>query len=105
VRVVGSPTACTGFALAGLPTVEVATPREGATLVASLAVDVDVGVVLVQQDVLDAMPEVDRRELARRPVPIIVPFPGPLWAEEGRAAEEIVLALLQRAIGYRMRLR
>lgn len=105
LRVVGTPPACAGFALAGLPTVEVSSTREGVSTINALASRADIAVLLVEDAVLDAMPEPDRRELTRRPLPIIVPFPGPTWEEHARAPEEHVLELLQRAIGYRVRLR
>ena len=104
VRVVGSEVACTGFALAGLTTHEVATPREAMLVLNQLVRREDIGVLLVEQAVLTALGAVDERELTRRPAPIIVPFPSPTWREREEAPESLVLELLQRAIGYRVRL-
>jgi vacuolar-type H+-ATPase subunit F/Vma7 len=105
VRVVGLPVATAGFALAGLPTHEVSDAKEGAAALTTLADRGDTGVLLVEQAVLDAVDPVTERELMRRPAPIIVPFPSPAWKDRGAAPESLVLELLQRAIGYRVRLR
>lgn len=105
VRVVGLPLACAGFALAGIPTLEVVSARDGALALPDIASRDDIGVLLVEQSVLDALPPAVSRELMRRPAPIVVPFPGPSWADRGAPRESGVLELLQRAIGYRVRLR
>jgi vacuolar-type H+-ATPase subunit F/Vma7 len=79
-------------------------PRDAAAIIADLAKRDDIGVLLVEQSLLDALDPATERELSRRPTPIIVPFPGPAWRERERAPESLVLQLLQRAIGYRVRL-
>ena len=104
VRVVGSEVACAGFALAGLATHGVPSPRDATAVMNELVRRDDIGVLLVEQSVLDALDPVTERELSRRPSPIIVPFPSPSWHERERAPESLVLGLLQRAIGYRVRL-
>jgi vacuolar-type H+-ATPase subunit F/Vma7 len=104
VRAVGSDVACAGFALAGLATHEVRSLRDGAALMNDLVRREDIGVLLVEQSVLDALDPAMEQELSRRPSPIIVPFPSPSWRERERAPESLVLELLQRAIGYRVRL-
>ena len=103
VRVVGSEAACTGFALAGLTTHDVTSPREAALVLDELVRRDDVGVVLVEQAVLSALGAA-ARDLTRRSTPIIVPFPSPAWRAGDVPAESLVLELLQRAIGYRVRL-
>ena len=46
-----------------------------------------------------------RRGLARRPLPMIVPFPGPQWQRERRAPDAYIVELLRQVIGYRVRLK
>lgn len=104
VRVVGSEVACAGFALAGLTTHDVSSPREAGLVLEELVRRDDVGVLLVEQAVLSGLGAEATRELTRRPAPIMVPFPSPAWREDGKAPESLVLELLQRAIGYRVRL-
>lgn len=51
--------------------------------------------------------DVEREEgeaAAGRAAPAILPFPGPVWAERP-PAEEYVLEILRRAVGYRVKLR
>ena len=105
LRVIGRPTACSGFALAGLNTREVHTPGDAASAIALAAADDELGVLLLEQWALNALDDRSRRELLRRPSPIIVPFPGPAWGERAASADAFVLDLLHRAIGYRVRLR
>jgi vacuolar-type H+-ATPase subunit F/Vma7 len=104
LRVVARPELAAGFALAGLPTVEAATAEEGAARIEELAQG-DVGLILTEEEFLNAVPESVRRELWRRSVPILVPFARPSWTEAAAAPESYILAILQRAIGYRVRLR
>ena len=103
--VVGRPAACAGFALAGLNTAEATDATHGAELVMALADRPDAGVLLVEQDLFDAISEADRRTISRRAIPIVVPFPNPSWEAHPPAPESFVLDLLQRAIGYRVRLK
>ena len=104
VRVLGTPVACAGFALAGLPTDEVPDTNEAASAIATVVARDDVGVLLLEQVLLDALDPAAQRSLMRRTVPVVVPFPSPSWAQREEVAESLVLALLQRAIGYRVRL-
>jgi vacuolar-type H+-ATPase subunit F/Vma7 len=104
IHVIAAPGIAAGFRLAGLPVAEAATAREVEQLVGTEAARPDAGVILVQQDLYEATPAAMRRELERRPLPIVVPIPAARWAEERRRPEDYILDLLQRAIGYRVRL-
>jgi vacuolar-type H+-ATPase subunit F/Vma7 len=105
VRVVGGSAACAGFSLAGMPVTEASGPAQAASLIASLTERPDIGVLLVEQGFLESLSDPVRRDLMRRPMPIVVPFPGPSWAQAAEGSESYVLELLRRAIGYRVRLR
>ncbi|HEU4563171.1 MAG TPA: V-type ATP synthase subunit F [Gemmatimonadaceae bacterium] len=104
LRVVARPELAAGFRLAGLRVEEVATPAEGAARIEALAARPDAGILLVEEELLRALPRAVREALARRQTPIIVPVPRPSWAERPAAAEAYILEILQRAIGYRVRL-
>jgi vacuolar-type H+-ATPase subunit F/Vma7 len=104
VRVVGTPVACAGFALAGLPTREVLAAKDGPAAIAAETAREDTGVLLVEQALLDALDPAAERQLMRRTTPVVVPFPSPSWREREEVVESTVLQLLQRAIGYRVRL-
>jgi vacuolar-type H+-ATPase subunit F/Vma7 len=103
LRVVCRPSLAAGFALAGVPALPASDPKEAATLVLGLAARADVGVVLVEESLFAALPDARRRALERQPLPVVIPVPGPR-AEGAPPAERHLVELLQRAIGYRVRL-
>ena len=103
VRVVCRPEIAAGVELAGLrvdAAVDDATTR---ARLAALAADPGVGIVLVDEGLYRELPAdfVQRLECQSRP--LVAPFPGPRFAAP-EAAEEAVLEILRRAIGYRVRL-
>jgi vacuolar-type H+-ATPase subunit F/Vma7 len=104
IHVVARKIAGAGFSLAGLPAHEVSS-SDAVDTVTSLAHQPEIGVLLVEQSVMDELPAAVQRDLQRRPTPIIVPFPGPSWQDRKTTGDALVLDLLQRAIGYRVRLR
>lgn len=104
LRTIAGPSLAAGFRLAGLVVDEASDAREAAVIVERLASRPDAGVVLIPQEWFDALPEALRRSLERRPAPIVVPIPPVDWAGARRGAESYILDLLQRAIGYRVRL-
>jgi vacuolar-type H+-ATPase subunit F/Vma7 len=105
VRVIGRPEVAAGLALAGVRPLEVATPEQGAASLKELLATPDVGVVLIENGLYDGLPDDLRRRLGRRPLPMIVPFPGPAWQELGEGPEAYIVELLRQVIGYRVRLR
>ena len=100
VRVLASPGTAAGFRLAGLTVDEVPDPREAGQRLALAAAQPELGILLVEQALLDAI----RRAAERRAVPILVPIPKPAWGSAKSDAEGFILELLRRAIGYRVRL-
>lgn len=105
VRAIVRPGLATGFRLAGIAADEVTSPEQAAALIESAATQPTIGILLVEQELLDAIPESVRRPLERNPVPIVVPVPRAMWGETPTDAEGLILALLRRAIGYRVKLR
>jgi vacuolar-type H+-ATPase subunit F/Vma7 len=105
VRVLCRPEIAAGFALAGLRPVEAATAQEGSERLRDLLTQSDVGVVLMEEAFYDALPEDLRRQVGRRPLPMVVPFPEPAWAPQREEAEAYIVELLRQVIGYRVRLK
>jgi V/A-type H+-transporting ATPase subunit F len=98
--VLARPDAALGFRLTGVPVFEAAPGEEARALRDALAASSD-GVVAADQDVLSAIPEVDR---GRAPLPLVIPFTLPRrWAESG-GGSAWVAALVRRAIGYHVKL-
>ncbi|MGE3618587.1 MAG: hypothetical protein AB7L66_22140, partial [Gemmatimonadales bacterium] len=63
----------------------------------------EVAVLLVEDSIYDALAAEQRTRLDRSAHPVVIPFPGPAPAA-APSAEARVVALLRRAIGYRVRL-
>lgn len=99
-----SPEVAVGFELAGIRAERVATPAEGAARVRRALEQPGLGVLLVEERLFDALTAEDRRELGRRPLPMVVPFPSPAWGAASPPEAQIV-EILRQAIGYRVRLR
>ena len=106
VRVICRPPTALGMALAGLAPIEATTGVETAAALEGLAsAPGKGGVILVEQDLYDALPASTRRQIRREGAPILMPFPGPAPSATGVAPEHELLEVLRRAIGYRVRLR
>lgn len=105
VTVICRPEVTTGFSLAGCAALEAMDGAEAAEHLLDLASRAETGVILMQDDLYDRLPADVLRTLAKRPLPMVVPFPGPIWDESLRGPEGYIVAMLHRAIGYRVRLR
>ncbi len=103
VRVLCRPDIAPGFALAGLSVDAVDPTGDVAGLLATLLARTDLGVLLLEDRLYRALPEEARRRADRSAAPVVVPFPSPAW-EAVPPAEQYVVELLRRAIGYRVRL-
>jgi vacuolar-type H+-ATPase subunit F/Vma7 len=97
VRILCRPAVAAGFRLAGLQPAEAADSGDGVE-------DEEAGVILVQDDFYAALPDAERRALARRALPLLVPFPAPSWAPAPEGPEAFIAELLRQALGYRVRL-
>ena len=105
VRVLASPAVAAGFRLAGLTAADATSAGDAATQLQRLAARPDACVLLVEQALLDGVPDPVRAALDRRSLPIVVPIPTVVWEEERREPVDYILDMLQRAIGYRVKLR
>jgi vacuolar-type H+-ATPase subunit F/Vma7 len=105
VRVLCRPEIGAGFALAGLRPTDVAAAEDGSERLRDLLDKPNVGVVLMEEALYDRLPDDLRRQRNRRPLPIVVPFPGPAWGERAEAPDAYIVDLLRQVIGYRVRLK
>jgi vacuolar-type H+-ATPase subunit F/Vma7 len=105
LAVLASPATAGGWRLAGLALHETPSPTDGAVALARLAEDPEIGVLLVEQAIYDALDADQRLALSRRPLQMVVPFPDPAWDAGAPGADAVIAELLRQAIGYRVRLR
>lgn len=104
VRVLCRPAIAAGFRLAGFLPEIASDAAEGSRRLAAMLDEESAGVILVEEDFHAALAEPERRALARKPLPLVVPFPLPRWAPAAVAPETFIAELLRRAVGYRVRL-
>jgi vacuolar-type H+-ATPase subunit F/Vma7 len=106
IRALCRPEVAPGLALAGLTPIAVTDGPGAAAALGELGrAPAHGGVILIQRSLLDALPPAVHRQLAREGLPILVPFPDPALGGAGRAADEELVELLRRAVGYKVRLR
>ena len=105
VHVLARPQVASGFRLAGMRSDAALDATQGVGRLRELLRDPTTGVVLLEEAWYDALPPELRAELGRRPLPMVVPVPGPEWGERRSAAEAYIVELLRQVIGYRVRLR
>lgn len=105
LRILCSPEVAAGFALAGLSALTVDDAVSTAHRLHELTRQPEVGVILVEERLFEAIPAALRSQLVREALPMIVAFPSPMWVPRREGAEAYIVELLRRAIGYRVRLR
>jgi len=93
-----------GFALAGIVPDTADEPAAADAILRGLLKLSEVGVVLLEESLYASLAPDLRIVVDRIARPVVVPFPGPAWRSVA-SAEEQVVELLRRAIGYRVRLR
>lgn len=92
-----------GFRLAGADVREVEPGEEAGALRALLA-DARLGVVAVEEEILQAVPPHVVRRARQRGVPVLLPFALPRRWGEARRGEAYVAAIIRRAVGYAVKL-
>ena len=105
VRVLASPALAVGFRLAGIAADDITDPADAGAALTARSAEPGLGILIVEQRLLDAASATVRREVERKPVPIIVPVPSPTWGDGPDDADNVILDLLRRAIGYQVKLR
>ncbi len=98
------PEVAPAFALAGFRPLTATDGEDATRRLSGLLADPRVGLVLIESPLHDGLDPDLQRRLSARPVPLVVPVPAPSWTEHARA-DQVIVELLRRAIGYQVRLR
>ncbi len=103
VKVAARPGDGLGFRLAGAAVEEIE-KGEVAERFNALLADPSLGVLVVEEELLQQVPPPLLEKIGREGVPVLLPFSFPRsWKEAGRG-EEYVAALIRRAIGYHVKI-
>jgi vacuolar-type H+-ATPase subunit F/Vma7 len=105
VRILATPLVAVGFGLTGLPVTAALDPTDAEEICRSWLDDPAAGIVLLEETMHDSLPDEIRKRLARRPLPLVVPFPGPEPEAAPESADAYIVELLRQVIGYRVKIR
>lgn len=107
IRAVCRRPAALGLGLAGLACTEADDGPGAAAAIAAIERASGPGgaLILIERALYDALPAGLRRQVEREGTPLLMPFPGPAVGATAGAADEELLELLRRSVGYRLRLR
>ena len=101
--VISDPGLADGFRLAGSATVTARPGPEAVSVVRSVVAEGDVGLVLVTNDLWDALDIRSRAALERSARPIVLPIPAGVVTDV-TTGRQLLGEMLERAIGYRIEL-
>jgi vacuolar-type H+-ATPase subunit F/Vma7 len=102
-KVVTRPGDGLGFRLAGAEVEELAAGEEAERFKTLLA-DERLGVLAVEEELVERVPEPLLERIGREGIPVLLPFRYPRrWLETGRG-EAYVATLMRRAIGYHVKI-
>jgi len=103
-RVITDADSVVGFRLAGVEAAAADGPEEAERLLRECLGARRVSLILLNQGFLDRFSEGMRRRLERLSVPIVIPLPVAPACGGPEPAQDYLLSLIRRAIGYRMKL-
>ena len=93
-----------GFRLAGVVAKQCSSSEETVALLTELTEDRDQGIIIVEEELLNAIDGRARELLLRRTVPLVLPIPGTLlWKTAGEVpVDELIARLIRQALGYQL---
>ena len=97
--VLTTPELAVGYRLAGVATVEVASPAEAEAQLEEL-LDSENGVIAIHAPYFHALGRTLRRRLDALRTPLVVPLPAGLTDDQAEARRERLLRMLRQAVGY-----
>ena len=105
VLVIGEPDIIEGFALTGARIRPENDSRRTERLVDQLLRSQDAGIIVVTESLFEQIPEKTRTRAEASGRPIFVTLPRPAGIELWGEREDLISRIIQRAIGYRLKIR
>jgi len=102
--VITTPDIAPGFQLAGVETFAVDDAAAAADTLRTLLDDAEASLIVVREDLLEAMPPRLRRRAARSVEPLVMGIPGGLPDITGEERRERLTELIRQAIGFQITL-
>lgn len=97
--VLTTPELAAGYRLAGVATLEIASPAEAADRLEAL-LESETGVIAVHGPYFHALARPLRQRLDTLPAPLVVALPAGTPGDEARDRRERLLQMLRQAVGY-----
>lgn len=93
-----------GFRLAGVEACAAGGPGEAEVLLRERIREGQTAVVLVGQDLFDGFSQALRHKLEKIGVPLVIPIPIFPDRQRGARADDYILGVIRRAIGFQMKI-
>lgn len=103
--VITGPGAGMGFGCAGVETRELPPEGDLSGLLLELQAGGKYGIVVVDERLLEKVPDNVMRRITKKGLPVIVPARIPSRWDEREAAEAPVMRLIRKAIGYQIKIK
>ena len=93
-----------GFSLAGINVRPCASQRDQLSALKETLEKKDVGMVIVDEEFMDSLDSLVRKDLLQRTKPLVVPIPGTLeWRDtEEVSRDDLIHRLIRQAVGYQL---
>ncbi|MBI4378533.1 MAG: V-type ATP synthase subunit F [Nitrospinae bacterium] len=94
-----------GYKLAGLDVVEVKEGDDFSGILTSVLKMDDIGILAVEDTILDKIPGHIMKRLGKMTLPLIVPISTPSEWKGGKRGESYIERLIRRAVGYQIKIK
>ena len=103
--VITYPDMALGFRMAGADVIEIERGRESPGVLERVIEEGRYGLIAVEEELLDRIPEELERRIRKKGRPVLIPIRSPQgWSKE-KAKEPYVAKILRRTIGYHIKIK
>ncbi|MEW6359903.1 MAG: V-type ATP synthase subunit F [Planctomycetota bacterium] len=100
VAVIADPELAAGFELAGVEAHPASGGDQAETLLRRMTADGNYGLVIVAQELMNALPPRLRESIEKQTVPLVVAVPMPVSFSREELGRKFVADMIRKAIGY-----